>query len=137
MIKKEHWTENQVKLLLEMWGKNSIEDIESAIGKNETAIKLYLHRKRIYTGNTVKRNLVIEILTLKFIHPECFQPNRNFYHSVKISQKRWWSLYHGRQPVSEQEYMNLIEYFQISLKDAFNARQLTLFTEDDSTEYNR
>lgn len=108
-----------------------LNEISRSIGRSERAIRLFLHRRRIPFRNVVKRNMVIELLVLKFIKPEYFNPTRDFYKAVGISQVRWWDLYHGRKPVTEKEYITLVEHFQISHIDAFESRQLTLFENDN------
>jgi hypothetical protein len=123
----KEWTPEQKKYLRENIEKKTFKEIGAAISKTELAVQLYIHRNKIPVGRTVVRNLVQEILTLKFIHPEYFHPTRGFYEAVKLTQKRWWDLYFGRAPITEDEYVRLIEHFCVSLTDAFEARQLNLF----------
>ena len=129
-MKRGHWTNIEIKFALESVGILSNYDISKKIGKTEMAVQLFLHRRRASVGNVVKRNLVVELIKLKFIDVSLFVPNRIFYNAVKISQKRWWDLFYGRQPISEPEYIRLITYLGVSLKDAFEARQLNLFEQN-------
>ena len=92
-------------------------------------LQLYMHRKHIVVGQTVKRNLVQEILRLKFRHPENFMPNRAFYQEVGINQMRWWDIFYGRKNINQEEYIALSKYFGITLEEAFAARQLCIFEE--------
>lgn len=124
---KDVWTPEQKEYLRENLEKQTFKEIGEAISKTELAVQLYVLRNRIPVGAKVSRNLVQEILTIKFINPDYFQPNRSFYNAVRITQKRWWDIYLGRAPITEDEYVRLIEHFRVSLKDAFEARQLNLF----------
>jgi hypothetical protein len=102
----------------------------SHLHKSELAVKLFLHRRQISFGKTVKRNIVIELLRMKFTHPEYFHPTRDFYNAVSINQVRWWDLYYGRKSITQQEYLDLTKHFNITLEEAFEVRQLVLFDED-------
>lgn len=48
-----------------------------------------------------------------------------------MNQKRWWNLYFGKERMTEDEYFRLIEHFQVTLREAFDARQLKLFEDND------
>lgn len=125
------WKKDEIQYLKDNVGKQSFKDIASHLGRTVLAIHLYVHRYRIPIGKQSGRNLVQEILTLKFVNPEYFSPTKAFYKAVNINQKRWWDLYYGKERLTEDEYFRLIEHFQVSLKEAFEARQLKLFGEDD------
>lgn len=125
-MNKGSWTPEHEKYVIENIDKVPLPDICNHVGRSERAVKLFLHRNKITVGPTVKRNLVKELLTLKFVCPEYFQPNRAFYKAVGINQMRWWNLYHGKENITETEYAALVGHFKVTLLDAFNARQLTL-----------
>ncbi len=126
------WTEAEISFVTENVGKMAIEEMAKHLKKSALAVKLFLHRRKINIGQTVKRNILQEMLKSKFRHPENFMPNRKFYNEVGINQMRWWDLYHGRKPLTQEEYISLAEYFGITMQEAFDARQLNLFnTEDD------
>lgn len=124
------WSEEHEKFVLENIGKIPFADICEHVGRSEVAVKLFLHRNKISIGETVKRNLVKELLTLKFVHPEYFNPTRSFYREVGINQMRWWDLFYGRKQITEKEYISLVKHFNVSLEEAFQARQLNLFLDD-------
>ena len=102
-----------------------------SVGRSELAVQLFMHRRKIVIRQVVKRNLVQEILSLKFKHPENFMPNRPFYKEVGINQMRFWDLYYGRKPITNEEYLSLCDYFGITLQEAFEARQLNIFNNDE------
>ena len=114
------WTPEEEQYVRENAGKKTF---------TELAVQLFLHRKKIVIGKTVKRNLVQEILRIKFRHPENFMPNRSFYKEVNINQMRFWDIYFGRKQVTQEEYIALSEYFGLTLQEAFEARQLNIFDE--------
>ena len=50
---------------------------------------------------------------------------------VGINQMRFWDLYYGRKPITNEEYLSLCDYFGITLQEAFEARQLNIFNNDE------
>lgn len=104
-----------------------IGEMARRLGKTEIAVQLFIHRRQIPLGAKVRRNLVTEMLRLKFIHPENFRPTRLFYHTVGITPMRWYDIYFGRKAVTETEYLALARYFGVTLQGAFESRQLSLF----------
>lgn len=128
--KKEHWSKEQTATITEYFGKVTIRELAEMVGKGETAVKLFVHRHRIAVPEAVKRNLVKEVLRLKFTDPNYFSPTREFFVATCISQKRWWDLYYGRKQISEREYQRVTEHLGISSDVAFEARQFSLFDQD-------
>lgn len=76
----------------------------------------------------------MEMLKLKFKHPEDFTPTRAFYKETGIGQRRWWDLYYGRKPITGKEYTAVAEYLGVTIQEAIESRQLELFEEK---EYDR
>ncbi len=121
------WTEEQIEFVLSNIGKLSFEEMGRRIGKTKNAIHLYIHRKRISYKPTVKVNLITELLDLAFRKAEYFNPTKEFFTEVNITQMRWWALYRGEVSPTEQEYNTLKEHFGITSETVFNNRQLSLF----------
>lgn len=128
----KHWTSSDEIYVRNNFQKKTVDDIAKELGKSRMAVQLFIHRKRITAGGKIKRNIVQEILKLKFTHIEDFQPNRNFYNETKIGQRRWWQLYFGEKQILQNEYLSLTRYFGITLQEAFEARQLNLFEEENN-----
>lgn len=126
---RPRWTPDQERFVRDNIGNMEISEMAERLGKTELAVQLFIHRRQIAVGSKVKRNLVTEMLRLKFIHPENFRPTRLFYHTVGITPMRWWHIYFGRKPVTDMEYMALARYFGVTLEEAFASRQLALFEE--------
>lgn len=126
------WTAKEKKFLIEQAGVLSIEEIARELKKTVTAVKLYMHRKRIHPAERVARNLLREMLTVKFTNPEYFTPNRAFYQAVSLSQKRYWDLYYGKSVMSDDEYSCLSEHFNVTLEGVDVSKQLNLFEDGDS-----
>lgn len=124
------WTPEEELYIRENVGKKTFAEMGEEVGRTELAVQLFIHRKKIITRSMVKRNLVQEILTLKFIHPDNFLPTRKFYNAVKINQMRWWDLFYGRKQITQIEYIALSNYFGLTLEEAFETRQLSLFDDD-------
>jgi len=121
------WTATEKKFILEHAQSMTVEQMSEHLGRSYTAVKLFIHRHRIPVGLTVKRNLVLELLKLRYKNPEDFAPSKLFYNETSLTAQRWWDLYLGRKQISEDEYVKLTEYFNISLAEAFDTRQLSLF----------
>lgn len=133
-MKKHRWSESQEKLLREKLGKLTLKEIADSLGKTELAVKLYIHRNHIVYRPSVKRNLVLELFRIKLVHPEYFNVTTDFLRAVKINQVRFWKLYRGEEAPTDQEYLRLATTLEVSLEEAFNARQLSLFNDNNKDE---
>ena len=78
------------------------------------SVRLYVLRNRLTTGRTVKRNLLVEMLQIKFRHIEDFSPTRTFYQETGIGQRRYWDLFFGRKPITSKEYAAVAEYLGVT-----------------------
>ena len=125
------WTPEEEKYIRDNAGKLTLSEMAVSVGRSELAVQLFMVGGKIVIRQVVKRNLVQEILSLKFKHPENFMPNRPFYKEVGINQMRFWDLYYGRKPITNEEYLSLCDYFGITLQEAFEARQLNIFNNDE------
>lgn len=130
-MNNDRWTPEEEKYIRDDAGKLTLSEMAAFVGRSELAVQLFMHRRKIVIRQVVKRNLVQEILSLKFKHPENFMPNRPFYKEVGINQMRFWDLYYGRKPITNEEYLSLCDYFGITLQEAFEARQLNIFNNDE------
>ncbi len=127
---RKPWSEDDRKFLEEHLGYMTLKDIGDALGRSEMSVRLYVHRKRSYVGPAAKRNIVQRMLGLRYRHLEDFTPSRAFYNETGIGQKRWWDLYHGRKALRREEYLALAKYLDVTLEEAFESRQLSLFEEE-------
>ncbi len=123
------WQPHEDEYVRENVNKKTLEQIAEHVGRSPLAVQLYMHRNHIVVGQTVKRNIVQEMLKMKFNHPENFKPTRTFYTTVRINQMRWWDIFYGRKNISQREYISLCSYFGVSMEEAFEARQLSIFEE--------
>lgn len=131
------WTAKEEKFLNDNVGTLSLEELAKELKKTVTAVKLYMHRKRISpSAEKVVRNLVREILIVKFTNPDYFTPTREFYTAVGMSQKRWWEVYYGRKMLSDEEYRSLAGHFNVVLEGVAESKQLSLFENGDSNGSN-
>ncbi len=121
------WTEAEKKFVAENAGKMSFEDMAKQIGKTKNAVHLFIHRNRIQYKPTVKVNLITELLDIAFMKAEYFNPTKEFYTEIKMTQMRFWSLYRGEASPTEIEYKRLRKHFGIKREIIFNNRQLSLF----------
>ena len=133
-MKKQHWSESQEKLLRENLGKKTLNEIAKELGKSELAVKLYIHRKNIVYRPSVKRNLVLELFRIKLVNPEYFAVTKDFLRAVDINQVRFWKLYRGEESPTDAEYLRLATTLKVSLQEAFEARQLSLFNDNNKID---
>lgn len=124
------WTAEDIEFVREHLGRLSLEDMASSLERSVMSVRLFLLRRRWSVGPVVKRNLVQRMLQLRFRNIEDFQPSRKFYQETGIGQRRWWSIFHGREQITKEEYLKLANYFGVTLQEAFESRQLDLFEEN-------
>jgi hypothetical protein len=122
----KHWTDEDDRKLRQMLHSHSLHEISASLGRTEMAVKLYMHRERIAVRSKVSKNLLLELVRIRFINPELFMPNRKFYNDVRINQNRWWRLYRGEENLTEDEYDRITEYFGVDREVAFENRQLDI-----------
>ena len=127
--KNKRWTAQETDYIQQSLGKVSFEDMAAYLGRSPMSVRLFVLRRRMTPGPLVKRNLLMEMLKLKFRHPEEFTPTRAFYKETGIGQRRWWDLYYGRKPITGKEYTAVAEYLGITIQEALESRQLELFEE--------
>lgn len=123
------WSEEDRNFALQNAGKMSFEEIGRAVGRSKNAVHLFLHRQRKSYKPTVRKNLIIEILDLAFTKAEYFNPTREFFETVGITQMRFWSLYRGEASPTEQEYKTIKEHLGVTSEQVFENRQLSIFDE--------
>ena len=127
--KNKRWTAQEAEYIQQSLGKVSFEDMAAYLGRSPMSVRLFVLRRRMTPGPLVKRNLLMEMLKLKFRHPEEFTPTRAFYKETGIGQRRWWDLYYGRKSITGKEYAAVAEYLGITIQEALESRQLELFEE--------
>lgn len=126
----KRWTVEDDAYVRQHLGKMSLEDMAAYLDRSPMSIRLYILRRRMTVGPTLKRNLLVKLLKIKFRHPENFNPTRDFYKETGIGQRRYWDLFFGRKKITGKEYQALTEYFGVTIDEDLDARQLELFEED-------
>lgn len=129
-IANKRWTENETFFVKNNLGKLSFEQMGRKLNRSAMSVRLFVLRNRLTVGLQVKRNILMEMLKIKFRHPEDFTPTRAFYTETGINQRRWWDLYYGRKPITGKEYAAVADYLGVTLQEAFDSRQLDLFEEN-------
>lgn len=133
MAKGEHkrWTREDVTYLVDSFGRVSLQDIARKLDRTEMSVRLYIHRHRLVPAGqrTVKRNLLVELLRIRFRHLEDFTPSKWFYADCHLSAPRYADLFYGRKQITPEEYKSIADYFRITAAEAMESRQLELFEE--------
>jgi hypothetical protein len=129
-IANKRWTENDISFVKDNLGKLSFEQMGRELNRSAMSVRLFVLRNRLTVGLQVKRNVLMEMLKIKFRHPEDFTPTRAFYKETGINQRRWWDLYYGRKPITGKEYAAVADYLGVTIQEAFDSRQLDLFEEN-------
>ena len=127
----KRWTEEDATFVKNNLGKLSFEQMGRALNRSAMSVRLFALRNRLTVGLQVKRNLLMEMLKIKFRHPEDFTPTRAFYTETGINQRRFWDLYYGRKTISSKEYAAVAEYLGVTLQEALESRQLDLFANNE------
>lgn len=127
----KRWNSHDEEYVRENLGRLSFEDMGRYLGRSPMSVRLYVLRRKLTTGQLVKRNLLIALLQIKFRHPEDFAPTRMFYEETGIGQRRYWDLYFGRKAITGKEYAAVAEYLGVTVSEAVDSRQLELFTEEE------
>ncbi len=123
---KKRWTEEDKEFVTENVGKLTFKEIGDTLGRSELAVQLYVHRNHIVFKQAVRRNLIVEIIKLKFSKPEYFNVTKEFLKAVEINQMRFWKLYRGEENPTQEEYLRIATHLEVSLVEAFQTRQLNL-----------
>lgn len=138
MTKKQtnkRWTQAEGDYVRRALGKLSIETMAAEMKRSPMSVRLYILRHRLTVGRTVRRNLLVEMLKMKFKHIEDFNPTRAFYKETGIGQRRYWDLFFGRKPITGKEYSAVAGYLGVTIQEAFESRQLDLFEEQEEKQY--
>ena len=125
----KRWTVEDDAYVRQHLGKMSLEDMAAYLDRSPMSVRLYILRHRMTSGYVVKRNLLVDLLKIKFRHPENFNPTRDFYKETCIGQRRYWDLFFGRKKMTGKEYNALTKYFGVTIDEDLDARQLELFEE--------
>lgn len=127
----KRWTENDITFVKQNLGKLSFEQMGRELNRSAMSVRLFALRNRLTVGLQVKRNILMEMLKIKFRHPEDFTPTRVFYTETGINQRRFWDLYYGRKAISGKEYAAVADYLGITMQETLGSRQLDLFEETE------
>lgn len=127
------WTREDISYLTQHYGRKPIKEIAKELGRSELSARLYaLHHRMIPEGTkTVKRNLLVELLKIRFRHLEDFTPSKYFYAECHISQFRYADIFYGRKQIKPEEYKAIAAYFDITAAEALESRQLELSFDDN------
>ena len=133
--KPKRWTREDDSFIRSHFGTTSIEDMADALERTPMSVRLYIHRHRLVPAGqrTVKRNILVELLRLRFRHLEDFQPSKWFYAECHLSAARYADLFYGRKQIRPEEYRAIADYFGITASEAMASRQLELFEEAEFT----
>lgn len=129
-IANKRWTEKDISFVKDNLGKLSFEQMGRELNRSAMSVRLFVLRNRLTVGFQVRRNVLMEMLKMKFRHPEDFTPTRAFYKETGINQRRWWDLYYGRKPITGKEYAAVADYLGVTIQEALDSRQLNLFEEN-------
>jgi len=97
------WTREDDSYIRANFGLKTIEAMAAELGRTQMSVRLYIHRNRLVPAHqkTVRRNLLVELLSLRFRHLEDFHPSKWFYAECHMSAARYADLFYGRPPPTE------------------------------------
>lgn len=125
---RKAWTREDISYLTQNYGRLPLKDIARRLDRTELAVRLYVlhHRLQPEGQRQVKRNLLLELLKLRFRHLEDFTPSRWFYAECHLSPNRFSDLFYGRKQITPDEYKAIAAYFDIAAAEALDSRQLEI-----------
>ena len=125
-----NWNEHRETIIERLKEGIKPPEIADELGVSEYDLRQFLHRNRLFDSRNKGRNLAFEMISILMRgNPDYFKPNRTFFNTVKIGQKRWWQLYRGDKKMTEKEYKTLVSHLGITLEEALDARQLNWIEE--------
>ncbi len=129
------WTREDDVYIRENFGRKPVEEMARDLERTVMSVRLYIHRNRLVPmgQKTVKRNILVELLRLRFRHLEDFHPSKWFFAECHLSAARYADLFYGRKQIRPEEYRAIADYFAITAAEAMESRQLELFEEEEFT----
>jgi hypothetical protein len=124
------WTPEQIEFVKNNYTTMTIEEMADTLIKSYAAVQQFMHRHRLAIPS-VKRNVILELLKMKFTNPSYFTPNKSFYEAIGLTTARWWDLYYGRKAPTPEEYVIIATHFNVSIQEAFDSRQLSIFDTEE------
>ena len=121
------WSMNQKRYVFKHINDKPLPQIAKDVGRSENALDLFLHRHRNDPRLLTKKNLLVQVLQKKFKDIACFTPTRSFFNDVQMGQKRYWAIYKGLEPITEEELIRIANYLEVTLEGVYEARQTILF----------
>ncbi len=119
----KHWTDSEKRYLGESWGNVPIDDICRELGRSRQSVDCQAVRMRLSFNKTIENNLLMVALISRFVRPEWFSPDRQFFRLTRINQKRWWKLYRGEDRITDEELVRLFEALNVDHSRFFELRQ--------------
>lgn len=133
MKNTKHWQKEESEFAINSAGKLPIYAIAEQVHRSERAVKIYLLRHQVRPGLKVQRNIVLEMIKMRFgDHPEYFSPTKEFYKRIHVGQRRWGQIYSGQKAPRPEEILSISLELGISSSSIFKHRQLSLFQEGGS-----
>ena len=78
--KENKWTDADHQYLVDNWGRIPIESIAMHLHRSKISVRLRAMRKNLpMGGGKLKKNLLVELLRIRFRHLEDFTPSAAFY----------------------------------------------------------
>jgi hypothetical protein len=127
-----NWNDHREQIIKMLEENKQPDKIAELLNVPVYDLRQFIHRERLFLHLDQGRNLALELVRMKFIHPEFFKPTRRFYIDVGIGQRRWYLLLKGREKMTEDEYKRISSYFGVTLQEAFEARQINFLEEIDN-----
>ena len=131
-VKNKRWTAEDAEYVRQNYGKVTLDSMAKHLGRSEMSVRLFVLRKKWPAGGrVVRRNILVELLKMRFKNLEDFTPSRAFYSETGIGQRRFWDLYFGRKSITGKEYAAVADYLGVTVQEAMESRQLSLFDDEE------
>lgn len=130
--KENKWRDDEKQFIRDNWGLMPLATLCEKLGRTAQSVKQYALRNKLpkHQGKNVN-NILLSLLRTRFRHLEDFSPSSYFYSETGLSSHRYSDLYNGRSQIKPDEYRAVAKYFNITAVEAFDSRQLELFTSEN------
>ena len=115
---KKHWKKEEIDYLHSNLNKKTVSDIAIDLGRSEMSVNLFMYRHKIAKKTQIQKNIMRDLVKIKFVDANYFTPNRSFFQAVNISQKRWGQLMLGYAQATQKEMMSVASHLQLSSEEA-------------------
>lgn len=128
------WKASEIDFLLRHVKDMSFATLAMYLSKTEMAVRLQAHRLHVGSRPCTEKNVVRDLFAM-IIDPDLIEITPEFAKRIKMSNKRFRSLYRGEAVPTNEEFCKIADLLRIDRKEALKAKQLNIFEDDTTADY--